>query len=139
MLELIGKEDINLSKKQVDELLELIDKEEILESDDQVQKTLQKEAIEKLKDGECTATKYVAPKTPVPATPVTTEKGYGKEELDEGVADSKKSVGTCSSETEKERSTAVLKSNSTSDPVRNPPIAPGVPPPAKKAEGSKQL
>nr|XP_012141729.1 PREDICTED: LETM1 and EF-hand domain-containing protein anon-60Da, mitochondrial isoform X2 [Megachile rotundata] len=139
VLELIGKEDIKLSKKQVDELLELIDKEEILETDEQIQKNLQKETSEQLKDGSCTATKYVAPKTPVPATPVTTEKGFGKEELNEDVPDANKGFAVRSSESEKEKAAAVLKSNPSSDSVRNPPIAPGVPPPAKKAEGSKQL
>ncbi|XP_076635665.1 leucine zipper and EF-hand containing transmembrane protein 1 [Colletes latitarsis] len=123
VVELIGKEDIKLSKKQVHELIELIDKEEILEVEEQIQKTLQKEASE---------TKYVSPKSPVSATPVTTEKGYGKEELDEDYA-------ARSSEPKREKSAAVLKSNSTSDSVRNPPLAPGVPPTAKKAEGSKHL
>ncbi|KOC68270.1 LETM1 and EF-hand domain-containing protein anon-60Da, mitochondrial [Habropoda laboriosa] len=136
VVELIGKEDIKLSKQQVDELIELIDKEEILEVEEQIQKTLRKEC--ELKDGNCTATNYVAPKSPVSATPVTTEKGFGKEELNDNVGDSKKSY-THSSEQEREKSAAVLKSNSNSNAVRNPPLTPGVPPPAKKAEGSKQL
>ncbi|XP_043256935.1 mitochondrial proton/calcium exchanger protein [Colletes gigas] len=123
VLELIGKEDIKLSKKQVHELIELIDKEEILEVEEQIQKTLQKETG---------GAKYVSPKSPVPATPVTTEKGYGKEELDDDYAGR-------TSEPKREKSAAVLKSNSTSDSVRNPPLAPGVPPAAKKAEGSKHL
>lgn len=124
MVELIGKEDIKLSKQQVHELIELIDKEEILEVDEQIQKTLQKETETKSSE-----TKYVSPKSPVPATPVTTEKGYGKEELDEDYSPR-------SSDQERGKTAAVLKSNSTSDSVRNPPLAPGVPPTAKKAEGS---
>lgn len=139
VLELIGKEDIKLSKKQVDELLELIDKEEILETDEQIQKNLLKEASEQLKDGQCTATKYVPPKSPVPATPVATEERLCKEELNEDAADANKGYAVRPCEPEKEKTAAVLKSNSSSDSVRNPPIAPGVPPPAKKAEGSKQL
>lgn len=138
MIEIIGKEDIKLSKKQVDELLELIDKEEILEVEEQIQKTLRKDSSE-LKDGNCTETKYVAPKSPVPATPVTTEKGFGKEELNEDVEDSKKCYSEHSSDQEREKAAAVLKSNSSSGSVRNPPMAPSVPPHAKKAEGSKQL
>ncbi|XP_054005656.1 mitochondrial proton/calcium exchanger protein [Hylaeus anthracinus] len=128
VVELIGKEDIKLSKNQVHELIELIDKEEILEVDEQLQKTLQNDSTE-ANDSE---TKYVSPKSPVPATPVTTEKGYGKEELDEDYAPR-------SPEQKREKSAAVLKSNTTSDSVRNPPLAPGVPPTTKKAEGSKHL
>ncbi|KAK9293472.1 hypothetical protein QLX08_011594 [Tetragonisca angustula] len=137
VLELIGKEDIKLSNKQVDELLELLNKEEILEEKEQSEKLTEKDASE-LKDGNCTETKYVSPKSPVPATPVTTEKSFGKEELEETAEESNKSFATHSSEQEKEKSTAVLKSNS-NNPVRNPPLTPGVPPPTKKAEGSKQL
>lgn len=137
VLELIGKEDIKLSNKQVDELLELLNKEEILEEKVQSEKLTEKDASE-LKDGNCTQTKYVSPKSPVPATPVTTEKSFGKEELEETAEESNKSFATHSSEQEKEKSAAVLKSSS-NDPVRNPPLTPGVPPPTKKAEGSKQL
>ncbi|CAD1475041.1 unnamed protein product, partial [Heterotrigona itama] len=137
VLELIGKEDIKLSNKQVDELLELLNKEEILEEKGQSEKLTEKAASE-LKDGNCTQTKYVSPKSPVPATPVTTEKNFGKEELEEAADESNKSFATHSSEQEKEKSAAVLKSNS-NDPVRNPPLTPTVPPSTKKAEGSKQL
>ena len=101
-------------------------------------KQYKKDASE-LKDGNCTQTKYVPPKSPVPATPVTTEKSFGKEELEETVEESNKSFAAHSSEKEREKSAAVFKSNSNSDPVRNPPLTPGVPPPEKKAEGSKQL
>ncbi|XP_017881055.1 mitochondrial proton/calcium exchanger protein [Ceratina calcarata] len=136
VLELIGKEDIKLSKKQVDELLDLINKEVILEEKSQ------KEACENLKDGNCTETKYVSPKSSVPATPVTTEKCYGKEELEEDVEDTKKCYDAHSekeSEQEQKKSAAVLKSNPSSNSVRNPPIAAGVPSSTKKAEGSNQL
>ncbi|XP_076244515.1 leucine zipper and EF-hand containing transmembrane protein 1 [Calliopsis andreniformis] len=132
VVELIGKEDIKLTKKQVNELIELLDKEEILEVEEQIQK-MQKRDSEELK---CEKEKYVAPQTPVPSAPVTTEKGYGKEELEDDVDDK---YSSRSSEQKREKSKAVLKSNSSSDPVRNAPLAPGVPPPTKKAEGSKQL
>ncbi|XP_076750931.1 leucine zipper and EF-hand containing transmembrane protein 1 [Xylocopa sonorina] len=138
VLELIGKEDIKLSKKQVDEILDLLDKEEVLEEKEQNQKKLQRNSSD-LKDGNCTETKYVSPKSPIPATPVTSEKGFGKEELEEDIGKPKKSFVSHPSEQEREKSAAVLKSNSASEPVRNPPLTPGVPPPAKKAEGSKQL
>nr|XP_033328856.1 mitochondrial proton/calcium exchanger protein [Megalopta genalis] len=128
VVELIGKEDIKLSKKQVHELIELIDKEEILEVEEQIQKSLQKDSTAETEKP--SQEKYVAPKSPVPATPVTTEKDFGKEELDED-------YGARSPEQAREK--AVLKSDSSSDPVRNPSLTPGVPPTTKKAEGSKQL
>lgn len=129
VVELIGKEDIKLSKKQLHELLELIDKEEILEVEEQIQKSLQKDsAAGKEQSSE---EKYVAPKSPVPATPVTTEKSFGKEELDED-------YGARAPEKTREKA-SVLKSNSSSDPVSNPPLGTSVPPTTKKAEGSKQL
>ncbi|XP_076279143.1 leucine zipper and EF-hand containing transmembrane protein 1 [Lasioglossum baleicum] len=127
VVELIGKEDIKLSKKQLHELIELIDKEEILEVEEQIQKSLQKDSSA----GKSSEEKYVAPKSPVPATPVTTEKGFGKEELDDD-------YGARTPEKEREKAT-VLKSNSSSDPVSNPPLGTSVPPTTKKAEGSKQL
>lgn len=138
VLELIGKEDIKLSKKQVHELIELIDKEEILEVEEQVQKTLQKESAE-AKFEQCSEEKYVAPKSPVPATPVTTEKGFGREEFNEDVEDSNKHYAPHTCEQEREKSATVLKSKSTSNRVRNPSLTPGVPPTPKKAEGSNHL
>ncbi|XP_076658964.1 leucine zipper and EF-hand containing transmembrane protein 1 [Halictus rubicundus] len=129
VVELIGKEDIKLSKQQLHELIELIDKEEILEVEEQIQKSLQKDpSAGKEQSSE---EKYVAPKSPVPATPVTTEKSFGKEELDED-------YGTRTPEKGREKA-AVLKSNSSSNPVSNPPLGTSVPPTTKKAEGSKQL
>ena len=138
VVELIGKEDIKLSKKQVHELIELIDKEEILEVEEQIQKALQKD-LNEMKSEQSSEEKYVAPKSPVPATPVTTEKGFGKEELEDDAGDPNKAYAAHTPEQEREKSATVLKSNSTSDPVRNPPLAPGVPPTTKKAEGSKHL
>lgn len=138
VVELIGKEDIKLSKKQVHELIELIDKEEILEVEEQIQKALQKDLNETKSEQSCEV-KYVAPKSPVPATPVTTEKGFGKEELEDDVSDSNKAYAAHTPEQEREESATVLKSNSTSDPVKNSPLAPGVPRTTKKAEGSKHL
>ncbi|CAL7946340.1 unnamed protein product [Xylocopa violacea] len=138
VVELIGKEDIKLSKKQVDEILDLLDKEEVLEEKENNEKNLKKDSTD-LKDGNCTETKYVSPKSSVPATPVTRENGFGKEELEEGVGESKKRFVSHPSEREREKSAAVLKSNSSSEPVRNPPLTPGVPPPEKKPEGSKHL
>lgn len=135
VVELIGKEDIKLSKEQVDELIELMDKEEVLEVEEQIQKSLEKDAKTCQTEGSIKATH----KSTVPATPVTTEPGFGKEELVDAARDSSKAYGDPGLEKDKQKSTVVLKSNSKSDEVKNPPIASGVPPAAKKAEGSKQL
>ncbi|EZA48684.1 hypothetical protein DMN91_001841 [Ooceraea biroi] len=135
VVELIGKEDVKLSKEQVDELIELMDKEEELEVDEQIQK-LEKDAKAAQKEKNITATH----KSTVPATPVTTEPGYGKEELvDDAATESSKSYATSSVEEAKQKSAAVLKSNPKSDEGKNPPLTSGVPPTTKKAEGSKQL
>lgn len=128
VVELIGKEDVKLSKEQVNELIELMDKEEVLEVEEQMQKSLEK-------DSKTEENIKATHKSTVPATPVTTEPGFGKEELDDAAS---KTYGDTSIEEDKEKSTAVLKSNSKSDEVKNPPIT-GVPPTAKKAEDSKQL
>ncbi|XP_068617331.1 mitochondrial proton/calcium exchanger protein-like [Battus philenor] len=44
MLEIIGNENVNLSEKQINELIELLDKEEILEVESKIQKALDKAA-----------------------------------------------------------------------------------------------
>lgn len=43
VIEIIGKENVKLSSKQIDELIELIDKEEILEVEDKIEKALKKD------------------------------------------------------------------------------------------------
>ncbi|KAJ8716495.1 hypothetical protein PYW07_003122 [Mythimna separata] len=45
MLEIIGNENVNLSEKQMAELIELLDKEEILEVESRIQKALDKAAV----------------------------------------------------------------------------------------------
>lgn len=112
MIALIGKEDVKLSKKQVDELLDLMEKEEFLELEDQIQKALQKDS----KD---------TSKSTVPATPVTKpDKPLGEEAMD----DSKFTIQDDAPVLEDEPK-RMKESN----------VASSVPPAAKKAEGSKQL
>lgn len=130
VVELIGQEDVKLSKKQVDELIELLDKEEILETEEQAQK-----ALKEIKLENATANETARP-SPVPATPVTKEKGFGKEELEDNTDPNKSYTA---GEEEREKSSAMLKSNSAAEPVRNPSLTPSVPSAAKKTEGSKQL
>lgn len=43
VIEFIGKENVHLSAKQLDELIDLIDKEETLEVEDKIERALQKE------------------------------------------------------------------------------------------------
>lgn len=120
----------------MDELVDLMDKEEILEVEEQIQKSLEKDPKTCQTEENIKATH----KSTVPATPVTTEPGFGKEELIDDVAkDSGKPYGDSCREEDKQKSAAVLKSNSKSNEVKNPPITSSVPPTAKKAEGSKQL
>lgn len=52
MLEIIGNENVNLSEKQMAELIELLDKEEILEVESKIQKALDKAAKEQNKSRE---------------------------------------------------------------------------------------
>lgn len=52
MLEIIGNENVNLSEKQMAELVELLDKEEILEVESKIQKALEKAAKEQAKTSE---------------------------------------------------------------------------------------
>lgn len=132
VVELIGKEDVKLSKEQVDELIELMDKEEVLEVEEQIQKSLEKDCKTSQTDENIKATH----KSTVPATPVTIEPGFGKEELADDAVIESKTYGD--PEEDKQKSTAVLKSNSKADEIKNPPITSGVSP-AKKTEGSKQL
>lgn len=110
-----------------------MDKEEVLEVEEQMQKSFEKDS--KKSEEKIKATH----KSTVPATPVTTEPRFGKEELDDTAKDSSKTYGDPCIEEDKQKSTVILKSNSKSDEVKNPPITSGVPSTAKKAEGSKQL
>lgn len=117
----------------MDELIELMDKEEVLEVEEQIQKSLEKDLKASQGEDNIKATH----KSTVPATPVTIEPGFGKEELvdDAGRETSKSYTGPS---IEEGKSAAVLKSNTKSDEIKNPPLTSG-PPAAKKAEGSKHL
>ncbi|KAF7998300.1 hypothetical protein HCN44_009698 [Aphidius gifuensis] len=122
VIEMIGKEDVKLSKKQVTELIDLIDKEEVLEVEDQIQKALTKEN----KDKEA---------SPVPSTPVTKADKPLKEEFDEE-KNTKINIKTSAGE-ELHDSAPVLKDSKKT--IKNTSIS-GVPPSnPKKAEGSKHL
>ena len=42
MIELVGKENVKLNKKQIDEIIDLISKEELIELEEQIEKALEK-------------------------------------------------------------------------------------------------
>ncbi|XP_046821774.1 mitochondrial proton/calcium exchanger protein [Vespa crabro] len=129
VIELIGKEDVKLNKKQLDELIDIMDKEEILEAEEQVKKTSQKES---------TATQEV-PDSSVSITPTKKEEKLGKEELKDDIYEPKKKFKISSiDESSTEKSAEILTSNSKSN-VRNSSLTPSIPPTTKKTEGSKQL
>nr|CAD7257073.1 unnamed protein product [Timema shepardi] len=46
VLEVVGKENVKLNKKQMDELLDLLKKEEVIELEDQIAKALEKESMD---------------------------------------------------------------------------------------------
>lgn len=47
MIEIIGKENVNLKENQIHEILDLINKEEILETEEKIEKALKKEQEQK--------------------------------------------------------------------------------------------
>lgn len=49
MIETIGKENIKLQRKQVDELIDLLNKEEVFETEKKIEKALAKSSDEKIK------------------------------------------------------------------------------------------
>lgn len=48
MIETIGKENVKLSEKQIEEVVDLIGKEEILEAEEKIEKAIQKSKDQKL-------------------------------------------------------------------------------------------
>ncbi|KAJ8683644.1 hypothetical protein QAD02_019436 [Eretmocerus hayati] len=136
VIELIGKEDVKLTTKQLNELIELMEKEEVLEVEDQIQKALKKESKENEDDkpDDIYETIKDTSKSTVPVTPVATEPSPGKEELVDP-ADSTDSTRSATLEKKKSNS----KSLKDSESIEKSTITSKVPPPPKKAEGSKQL
>lgn len=47
IIEMIGKEDVDLSSKNIDEIIELITKEEYLENEEKIEKALAKSMVER--------------------------------------------------------------------------------------------
>lgn len=125
VVELIGKEDVKLSKKQLDELIDMMDKEEILEAEEQIQKNLKKDS------------KSAQDTSPISTTTVKKEKKL-EEEIKDNISEAKKKFKISSIEENREKSTELLQGNSKSE-VRNPSLTPSVPPTNKQTEGSKQL
>ncbi|KAL2712535.1 mitochondrial proton/calcium exchanger protein, partial [Vespula squamosa] len=129
VVELIGKEDVKLNKKQLDELIDMMDKEEILEADEQIKKILQKEN---------TVTQEL-PVSSISITPTTKEEKLAKEELKDDIYEPKKKFKISPiDESSTEKPAEILKSNSKSN-VTNPSLTSSIPPTTKQTEGSKQL
>ncbi|KAL1505373.1 hypothetical protein ABEB36_004956 [Hypothenemus hampei] len=84
VIEIIGKENVKLSSKQVDELIELIDKEEILEVEDKIEKAL-------LKDKEAKAAEKLLLDEKKAAESATEQPTFDKEEI-EGTSNSESST-----------------------------------------------
>ncbi|XP_044581410.1 mitochondrial proton/calcium exchanger protein-like isoform X2 [Cotesia glomerata] len=76
VIELIGKDDIKLNKKQMNELIKLMEKEEVLEVEDQIQKALLKESKESKLSTTTTTSKSTVPATPVAKAEKISEEGF---------------------------------------------------------------
>lgn len=143
---MIGKEDVQLSTKQMDELIELMDKEEVLEVEEQIQKALKKLGTEaKQAEEEQDPTGSTQAKDEASSTPESSQVGSNDATIQAAETRSTKAEAKPDNKTSEDRSksaqaTNVLKPTS-SDVVRDPvaSVTSGVPPPPKKAEGSKQL
>lgn len=148
---MIGKEDVKLSKKQMDELIELIDKEEFLEVEEQIQKALKKVETEgeepkrateiTLKEDKSEDIVDDSSKTESVESSSTARTTGAKKTNEELKGDSKGAISNPEDRNKPQQSTPVIKSSST-DVVRDPTVTTvtsSVPPPPKKAEGSKQL
>lgn len=126
---MIGKEDVNLSKKQVNELLDLMEKEEVLEVEEQIQKALQKETKEReereeLKD----------------KAKVINVEANVHEELEKKVEGTSKASAGQEKKTQEDRSNIVIPTSTTKKSSgKKAPVSPGVTPPlSKKAAEGKQ-
>ncbi|XP_014295082.1 mitochondrial proton/calcium exchanger protein [Microplitis demolitor] len=155
VIELIGKEDVKLNKKQLNEIINLMEKEEVLEVEDQIQKALLKESKE-LKENISSSSK-----SSVPATPVTKPDKLPSEEFINEIPKISVKATDVASDIESSQSVKNKPTiNKLSDPEElkdpapiikdsidhktlssTPPVTSTVPPPkpAKKIKGSKQL
>ncbi|XP_015122323.1 mitochondrial proton/calcium exchanger protein isoform X2 [Diachasma alloeum] len=131
VIELIGKEDVKLNKKQLNEIIDLIDKEEVLEVEDQISKALKKESKDK-------SPEEVQPEktSPVPSAPPTKSEKPLNENLNDGTTPK---IPVNSIAEELRDPAPVLKDPLDSECIRSSSLTSVPPPKAKKTEGSKQL
>ncbi|XP_046749325.1 mitochondrial proton/calcium exchanger protein [Diprion similis] len=143
VVELIGQEDVKLSKKQMDELIELMDKEEVLEVEEQIQKALKKIGIETKEATEpihedvekIVQASSQANSVEDNATVQATETKITKVETK---TDNKSTSSNERSDLSQPMSVTKPESRDVRDPTVTT-VTSSVPPPPKKAEGSKQL
>lgn len=132
---MIGKEDIKLSKKQVNEIIELLEKEEVLLIETQIQKALKKETKDYGNEEELTLHRTKAAPAPIndPIKNNCSSNGPKKilEENRERNVFETLQENECSSNSE--TPTTDLKTRN------NKSISSNVTSTSKKTEGSKQL
>ncbi|CAD6204013.1 GSCOCG00009834001-RA-CDS, partial [Cotesia congregata] len=135
VIELIGKDDIKLNKKQMNELIKLMEKEEVLEVEDQIQKALLKESKESKQSTTTTTSKSTVPATPATKAEKISEEGFINEIPEISVK------ATDKSDPEELKDPAPIITDSIDKTISStPPVTSTVPPPkTKKLKGSKQL
>ncbi|CAG5075164.1 Similar to Letm1: Mitochondrial proton/calcium exchanger protein (Drosophila melanogaster) [Cotesia congregata] len=158
VIELIGKDDIKLNKKQMNELIKLMEKEEVLEVEDQIQKALLKESKESKQSTTTTTSKSTVPATPATKAEKISEEGFINEipeisvkatdvandvHPSKSVKNSKNKVSTKEKKSDPEelKDPAPIITDSIDKTISStPPVTSTVPPPkTKKLKGSKQL
>ncbi|KAH0555611.1 hypothetical protein KQX54_020384 [Cotesia glomerata] len=159
VIELIGKDDIKLNKKQMNELIKLMEKEEVLEVEDQIQKALLKESKESKLSTTTTTSKSTVPATPVAKAEKISEEGFINEipeisvkatdvandvcQPSKSVKNGKNKISTKEKKSDPEelKDPAPIITDSIDKTISStPPVTSTVPPPkTKKLKGSKQL
>ena len=138
-MELIGKEDIKLSKKQLNELIDLMEKEEVLDVENQIQKVLQKESKKLKKTTKVKEIMKDDSNSTFSATPITPEKKFGEEEINVNVCSPNKKYAPQQASLRENEDPSELKTDANSDSLQNSPITPSVSSGSNKVEGSKHL
>lgn len=137
MFSVIGKENVKLSGKQIEELLELLDKEETLEVQNKIEKALQKQK-EYDEMMECNLT---AEFRDMKAKALAEERALYEKKKQEEEQKKQKKTG---SKAEAKKPPPAASTSATASPVKDaglnvPPAIPGVDPSKKQSENSKGL
>ncbi|XP_011496159.1 PREDICTED: LETM1 and EF-hand domain-containing protein anon-60Da, mitochondrial [Ceratosolen solmsi marchali] len=138
VIELIGKEDIKLSKNQLNELIELMEKEEVLEVEGQIQKALKKES-EKLKNDkqeEIFGRDKSSSNSTVPFTSIEIRTQANNIDVNTNTNTNKNFVQSSTIDKKKSDNSTILKNSKS---INKTSIGSNVPSTPKKAKDSKQL